>query len=254
MMQAQLSPARIEAILTAVRGVREGQSLTVKQFQKLLGLMAAASNVIPFGLLYMRPLQVAQDQGVFPEGESASHDQCHAAMLTCLRHVEENLVPVSRPGVGGSLSSCNANDGRLRHVLGSGHEWPFCPRSVGRPSSIVTHQLPGDVGRVSSSKTLPSRLKGTSCACPHRQHIGGLLHKSAGGSALAPWLVHLVLLWAQGKLLSLRAVYIPGHLNQGADILSRQGLRPREWRLHPEVVELLWEEFGQAEVDIFASQ
>ncbi len=100
MMQAQLSPARIEAILTAVRGVREGQSLTVKQFQKLLGLMAAASNVIPFGLLYMRPLQVAQDQGVFPEGESASHDQCHAAMLTCLRHVEENLVPVSRPGVG----------------------------------------------------------------------------------------------------------------------------------------------------------
>ncbi len=28
-----------------------------KQFQKLLGLMSAASNVIPFGLLYMRPLQ-----------------------------------------------------------------------------------------------------------------------------------------------------------------------------------------------------
>ncbi len=33
------------------------RTLTVKQFQKLLGLMAAASNVIPFGLLYMRPLQ-----------------------------------------------------------------------------------------------------------------------------------------------------------------------------------------------------
>ncbi len=28
-----------------------------QQFQKLLGLMSAASNVIPFGLLYMRPLQ-----------------------------------------------------------------------------------------------------------------------------------------------------------------------------------------------------
>ncbi len=28
-----------------------------KQFQKLLGLMSAASNVIPFGLLYMRLLQ-----------------------------------------------------------------------------------------------------------------------------------------------------------------------------------------------------
>ncbi|KAL0160826.1 hypothetical protein M9458_044551, partial [Cirrhinus mrigala] len=49
-MQARLSPARIER-------VRIGRSLTVKQFQQLLGLMAAASNVIPFGLLYMRPLQ-----------------------------------------------------------------------------------------------------------------------------------------------------------------------------------------------------
>ncbi len=41
-MQACLSPARIESILTAVARVREGRSLTVKQFQKLLGLMAAA--------------------------------------------------------------------------------------------------------------------------------------------------------------------------------------------------------------------
>ncbi|XDV36609.1 hypothetical protein PO909_006355 [Leuciscus waleckii] len=56
-MQARLSPARISAILTAVKGVKLGQSLTVKQFQRLLGLMAAASNVITFGLLYMRPLQ-----------------------------------------------------------------------------------------------------------------------------------------------------------------------------------------------------
>ncbi len=33
------------------------RAYTVKQFQRLLGPMAAASNVIPFGLLYMRPLQ-----------------------------------------------------------------------------------------------------------------------------------------------------------------------------------------------------
>ncbi len=56
-MQARLSPARIELILTAIKRVREGQSLTVIQFQRLFGLMAAASNVIHFGLLYMKPLQ-----------------------------------------------------------------------------------------------------------------------------------------------------------------------------------------------------
>ena len=38
-----------------------------------------------------------------------------------------------------------------------------------------------------------------------------------------------------------------------ADILLRQGLRPGEWRLHPEVVELLWENFGQDSSLLFAS-
>ncbi len=61
-------------------------------------------------------------------------------------------------------------------------------------------------------------------------------------------LAHQILLWAQGKLLSLGAVNIPGHLNQGADILSRQGLRSREWRFQ------IWRMFSQAEVDLFASQ
>ncbi|KAL0201495.1 hypothetical protein M9458_004682, partial [Cirrhinus mrigala] len=44
-------------ILAVVKRVEVGRSLTVKQFQQLLGLMAAASNVVPFGLLYMRALQ-----------------------------------------------------------------------------------------------------------------------------------------------------------------------------------------------------
>ncbi len=42
-----------------------------------------------------------------------------------------------------------------------------------------------------------------------------------------------ILLWSQGKLLSLQATYIPGIHNIGADILS---------------------EFGQAQVDLFASR
>ena len=63
-----------------------------------------------------------------------------------------------------------------------------------------------------------------------------------------------ILVWSQGNLLSLRAAYIPGHLNVGADALSRQGPVPGEWRLHPEVVELIWRMFGRAQVDLFATQ
>ncbi len=37
-MQTHLSPARVESILSAVKSIRLGQSLTVRQFQRLLGL------------------------------------------------------------------------------------------------------------------------------------------------------------------------------------------------------------------------
>ncbi len=248
-MQARLSPAQIESILTAVVRVREGWSLTVKQFQKLLGLKAAASNVIPFGLLYMRPLQWwLKTKGFSPEGKPASHDQGHAEMPTCLRYVDT--------GAGSSLSSCNASDGRIPHRLGSGHEWPPCPRSVEWSPSHVAHQLPGDAGCVSSTQTLLPDLRDRHVLVHTDNTVVVFYINHQGGLRSCPLykLAHQILVWSQDKLLSLRAVHISGHLNMGADILSRQGPRPGEWMLHPEVVKQIWRDFGQAQVDLFATR
>ncbi len=129
---------------------------------------------------------VAQDQGVFPEGKSALHDQGHVAMPTCLRHVKETLVLVSGPGAGSSLSSRNANNGHVPHRWGCGNGWPPCPQYVERPPSHVAHQLPGDAGRISSTETLSPRPKRPPCVGAHRQHSGGLLHQPPGRSAFAP--------------------------------------------------------------------
>ncbi len=118
---------------------------------------------------------VAQDQRVFPEGQPVPHDQGHAARLTGLRHVEETLVPVTRPRVVGSVSSCNTDDGRLPH----GQSGPWSPFHV-------AHKLPGKAGRVSSFEAFSPRPERPSCASSHRQHIGGLLYKSSGGSAFTP--------------------------------------------------------------------
>ncbi len=107
--------------------------------------MAAESNMITFGLLHMlRTTGFSPRKMVF----NISHDQGYAAMLTCLRHVEETVVPVSKSCVGGSVSLHNANDGCLPHMLGSGHKWPLRPRSVGRSPSQVAYQLPGDSGSI----------------------------------------------------------------------------------------------------------
>ncbi len=66
-------------------------------------------------------------------------------------------------------------------------------------------------------------------------------------------LAHQILGWSQGKVVSLRTVHIPGHLNMVVDILSRQGPSPGEWM----VKQRWWSrlgEFGQAQVDMFVTQ
>ena len=153
-MQARLSPARIESILTSVKKVREGQSLTVKQFQKLLGLMAAASNVIPLGLLYMRPLQWwLKTKGFSPRGNPL---RMIKVTWRCLRALDMWRKPwflSQGPVLGAPLSPRDASDGRVPHRLGCGHEWPPCPWSVEWSPSDMAYKLPGDAGRASSSWT-----------------------------------------------------------------------------------------------------
>ncbi len=155
MMQARLSPARIESILTTVRRVREGLSLTVKQFQRLLGLMAAASNVTTFDLLYMRPLQWwLKTKRFSPRGNPL---RMIKVTRRCLRALDMWRKPwfLSQGPV--LRAPCRrvtlATDASLTG-WGGGHEWPPCPRSVEWLPSHVAHQLPGDAGRVSSTKIL----------------------------------------------------------------------------------------------------
>ncbi len=65
---------------------------------------------------------------------------------------------------------------------------------------------------------------------------------------------HRLLLWAQDKFLSLRAVHVLGVLNLAADFLLRQKLRSGEGMLNRQTVAQVWDLIGKAEVDLFASQ
>ncbi len=85
-------------------------------------------------------------------------------------------------------------------------------------------------------------------AVPYINRMGGI--RSHRMSQLA----HHLLLWSHTQLKSLRAVHIPGELNRAADALSRQLTFPGEWRLHPETIRLIWSQFGEAQVDLFASR
>lgn len=61
MMQACL--LCILVFFLAIGRIKQGQAITVK----FLGLMTAATNVIPFGLLYMKPLKRCLKTKGFPQ-------------------------------------------------------------------------------------------------------------------------------------------------------------------------------------------
>ncbi len=63
-----------------------------------------------------------------------------------------------------------------------------------------------------------------------------------------------LLVWAQNNLHSLKATHVPGKMNQGADMLSRNNVSSEEWMLHLLAVKRIWEVLGRARVDLFASE
>ncbi len=142
-MQARMSPAQIESILTSVKRVREGRSLTVKQFQKLLGLMSAVSNVIPFGLLYMRPLQWwLKTKGFSPKGNPLciwSRSRGDAYMhQTCGVNpwfLSQGLV-LGAPCRCGTLGLTHSTLKVYMAAIPRPSWWPFS-----RPNPLVTHFL-----------------------------------------------------------------------------------------------------------------
>ncbi len=77
---------------------------------------------------------------IFPEGQPLSHDQGHAAMLSCLGNVEETLVPIPGSRAGSFMSSQDANDRYLSHGLGSDPRGTLESRSVEGPASLMAHQ------------------------------------------------------------------------------------------------------------------
>ncbi len=79
-------------------------------------------------------------------------------------------------------------------------------------------------------------------------HQGGLVSKRLCT------LTNELLVWAQNNLRSLKATHVPGKMNQGADMLSRNNVSSKEWTLHWLTVQKISEIFGKAQVDLFASK
>ncbi|XP_033980402.1 uncharacterized protein LOC117477766 [Trematomus bernacchii] len=256
LMRARLSQQRVEKVTALLRRVTPRRVVTALSVMQLLGMMSAGHVVIPLGLLHMRRLQrwfirlhidpVRQKRRMVYIPPSVGLDLAYWKNL----HVLSVGVPLGR------VTSHTAvfTDASLAGWGGTcmsqavGGQWPAHMSlhinvleliSVWR---VIQHFAP----LLFNQHVLIRTDNRAAAAYINRQ--GGVRSAQLLSTA------RRLLCWAQTHVLSIRAVYIPGVLNRGADLMSRGGPRQGDWSLHPELVSQVWSRFGRAEVDLFAAR
>ncbi len=175
-MRAVIAPERALAIQKLAATFKSDTARPLKVFQRMLGLMAAASPVLQLGLLRMRPLQRWLKPRVPHNAwrHGRLHIRVNQACVTA-------LTPWKNPrwmkkGVAMGL----VHTGKLSRQTPPTQVGGRCakanrPSAIGRRRRGLPHQL---LGNASSLSSLPVFPAGPNCLL--RQHVRGVLYKSPG--------------------------------------------------------------------------
>ncbi len=138
------------------------------------------------------------------------------------------------PRHGAEKEGCDGR--RFQQGLGSAVRVQTDLRSLVRKGVGPAHQLSRNFASVSGLSILPAGHTGTPCASVLRQQVRGVIHHGGLVSKRICTLANNLLVWAQNNLHSLKTTHVPGKMNQGADMLSRNNVSSEEWTLHPHAV------------------
>ncbi len=225
-MRAVIAPERALAIQKLAATFKSDTARPLKVFQRMLGLMAAASPVLQLGLLRMRPLQRWLKPRVPHNAwrHGRLHIRVNQACVTALtpwknpRWMEKGVamglvhtrkvVTTDASNTGwGALCEGKPTFGHWSKTESGFHINCLEMLAVCRACQFF---LPDLIGRHvlirSDNMSVVSYIN----------HQGGVSSKRLF------ILAERLLEWAQLNLRSLRAAHLPGRLNQGADMLSRR--------------------------------
>ncbi|XP_029909243.1 uncharacterized protein LOC115360460 [Myripristis murdjan] len=227
--RVKLTGERLQALRDCLDLFQRGKFVSFRLCHRLLGLMASALVVVPMGRLYMKGIQRWVASHRLDPRRQGSHRVRVSVDCTAA------LIPWRKRGF--------LTQGVPMGVV-------LCRKLITTDASLVGW---GGVceGRAVNGTWEPHmhvlvRTDNTTVvAYINRQ--GGLR------SLQLHTLAHRLIVWSSNHFLSLKATHVPGVLNHGADLLSRGNPLYAEWRLHPSVVNLVWERYGQPSVDLFAT-
>ncbi|XP_027901587.1 uncharacterized protein LOC114162038 [Xiphophorus couchianus] len=255
--RARLSEHRVTAFHRCLAQFQLGCKLRFQTVLRLMGIMASMIAVVPLGLLKMRPIQ----------RWTRSHRLCTSRHLHRRLTITASCMSALRPWREPGLLYRGSPIGRVsfRKVLST-------DASLKGWGAICDGVAVRGVWTLSQSKLHINYLELRAVLLALRHFCKVLMNQHVlirtdnttvvsyinrqGGTHSLPLLKlsHRLLQWCSIHFLSVKATHIPGHLNLGADLLSRGGPLVREWRLHPSVVVQIWRRFGKASVDLFATK
>ena len=255
--KARLSAERVEAFQACLALFRRGTMLKFRTCLRLLGLMASALVVVPLGRLHMRPVQrwVASLR-LNPTCHGHRRVLISMACVSALRPWGRAYFLTTGVTMGTVLARKVLSTDASRAGWGAVYEgrsvngtWSSHMQFVHinclelqAVSLALKHFLPFLRGQ----HVLVRTDNTTVVAYINRQ--GGLR------SPQMHTLAHRLTIWGNAHLLSLRGTHVPVARNWGADLMSRGHPRYKDWKLHVVVVNQIWEKYGRAEVDLFASE
>ncbi|XP_076746637.1 uncharacterized protein LOC112431703 [Maylandia zebra] len=255
--RARLSEHRVAAFHRCLAQFQLGRRLRFQTILRLLGMMASMIAVVPLGLLKMRAFQ----------RWTLSHRLCASRHLRRRLPVTASCMLALRPWREPGLLHQGSRIGRVlfRKVVSTDASlsgWgALCEgASVRGIWSAAQRQLHINhlelLAVFLALKRFRPVLQGQHVLVRTDNSTVVSYINRQGGTRSLPLLQlsRSLLLWCSVHFLTLRATHVPGHLNLGPDLLSRGGPLVREWRLHPSIVAQIWDLFGEAQIDLFASR
>ncbi|XP_040915373.1 uncharacterized protein LOC121195777 [Toxotes jaculatrix] len=255
--RVRLSEERERAFTHCLALFQLGKVVTFRLCLRLLGLMASVISVVQLGLLMMRDFQrwtaslhlcsqrhLHRKVKVTAQCVAALRPWREPAMLT-------SGVPLGTVSSRVTMTTDASLSGWGATLMGRTANGVWSPQMARLHINVLEMQAVF----LALKHFLPHLLGHHVLVKTDNSTVVAYINRQGGTRSLQLHrLAQRLIVWGSTRFLSLRATHVAGVLNRGADLLSRGNPLYGEWRLHPQVVKQIWQRYGQADVDLFASQ
>ena len=238
-MRARITEDRQRSLISLLDRCRTQTWLQARSIQRLLGMMAAAHQVVTLGMLHMRPIQrwyanlkldpkrdkyrmVRMPQSLQPHLDYWQNSRVitHGVRMgVTTTRVSVYTDASKKDGWGGTCGSQSVGGtwapGENRHINAL---------EMQAVIKVLHHFLP------------ILRNKDVLVRSDNRTTVAYICRQGGVRSKVVHQLAVELLEWAEVNLRSLVAKHIPGKQNLGADLMSRGGPQAADWKLNPRIV------------------